>query len=132
MTENETIVHRFYDVFTSGNTGEFDRILAEDWRALPPVPNNPAGREGQKQTLRMLHEVLGEVNYKVEETIVAGDRVTSRAVLSGIHKGMFLGIPPTNRRLEMMTIEIHRIADGKIVETWHIEDFFGAVQQLTA
>lgn len=32
----------------------------------------------------------------------------------------------------MDTFEIHRIKDGRIYETGHIEDFFGAYQQMVA
>ncbi|MCQ4044725.1 ester cyclase [Streptomyces rubrisoli] len=33
---------------------------------------------------------------------------------------------PTGRRIEMVTVEFHRVEDGRITATWHLEDFFGA------
>ncbi len=32
----------------------------------------------------------------------------------------------------MRTMDIHQVRDGKIVTTWHLEDFAGLMAQLTA
>lgn len=122
----------FYAAFDANKPEMLDDVLAVDWKPLPPVPGNPGGREGQKGTLAFLHQVFDDLNYKVQEVIVAKDKVVCRALLSGKQKGEFLGIPPTGRPVEMMTIEIHTVKDDLIVQTWHIEDFFGAMRQLTA
>ncbi len=134
MTEEklEQLGRGFYAAFNENKPEMLDDILALDWKPLPPVPGNPGGREGQKGTLAFLHQVFDDFKYQVQEVIVAKDKVVCRALLSGKQVGEFLGIPPTNRRVEMMTMEIHTVKDGLIIETWHIEDFFGAMRQLTA
>ncbi|GAA2439858.1 hypothetical protein GCM10010273_16970 [Streptomyces lavendulocolor] len=38
---------------------------------------------------------------------------------------------PTGRHIEMMSMEIHHITADRIGTTWHVEDFFGALQQMT-
>lgn len=122
----------FYEAFNENKPEMFDDILAINWKALPPVPGNPGGREGQKGTLQYLHQIFADFKYEVQEVIVAGNKIVCRAVLSGRQTGEFLGVSPTGRRIEMMTIEIHTVENNLITETWHIEDFFGAYRQLTA
>lgn len=133
MTEEklEQLGRGFYAAFNENKPEMFDDILALDWKPLPPVPGNPGGRAGQKGTLNYLHQVFDDFKYQVQEVIVAKEKVVCRALLSGKQTGEFLGIPPTGRRVEMMTIEIHTVKGGLIAETWHIEDFFGAMRQLT-
>jgi len=46
--------------------------------------------------------------------------------------GAFMGHQPTGRRIEMRTMDIHQIRDGRIITTWHLEDFAGLLAQLTA
>ncbi|MFD3701442.1 ester cyclase [Streptomyces sp. NPDC058646] len=131
MTRTEELARRFYEAFDTDNPDLLDETLAPDWTPQPPVPGNPGGPEGQKQTLRMLHSVFEDLRYTVEEVVVSGDTAAVRARLSGRQTGEFLGVPPTGRHIEMMTMEIHHIAADRISTTWHVEDFFGALQQMT-
>jgi predicted ester cyclase len=43
-----------------------------------------------------------------------------------------MGHEPTGRRIEMRTMDIHRVSGDRIVVTWHLEDFAGLMAQLTA
>ncbi|WP_425575396.1 ester cyclase [Streptomyces lavendulocolor] len=63
--------------------------------------------------------------------VVSGDTAAVRARLSGRQTGEFLGVHPTGRHIEMMSMEIHHITADRIGTTWHVEDFFGALQQMT-
>ena len=47
-------------------------------------------------------------------------------------QGPFLNIPATGKTIFVPGTGIFRIADGKIAETWMLEDFLGIYQQLTA
>ena len=60
----------------------------------------------------------------------SGDRVASRYVSTGTHKGAFWGIDPTERRIEIQEILIFRIADDRIVEQWCMFDDLARLQQL--
>ena len=55
-------------------------------------------------------------------------RVTSR----GTHKGEFMGIAPSGKSITIQEIHIGRIANGKMVEHWGLEDALGMLQQLGA
>jgi predicted ester cyclase len=41
-----------------------------------------------------------------------------------------MGIPPTNKRITWLGIEVDRIASGKVVEIWALVDAMGLMQQL--
>jgi steroid delta-isomerase-like uncharacterized protein len=59
-----------------------------------------------------------------------GDRVVARLLVSGTHKGPFAGQPATGKEIEFISIRIYRFEDGKIVETWAMQDRMGLMQQL--
>jgi hypothetical protein len=40
------------------------------------------------------------------------------------------GIPPTGKKISVDAISIHRMAGGKIAETWEVWDTLGFLQQL--
>jgi len=49
---------------------------------------------------------------------------------SGTHQGEFRGIAPTGKQVKYTGIAIDRIADGKVVEMWHVADTSGMLQQI--
>ena len=55
-----------------------------------------------------------------------------RIPVSGTHRGASRGHQLTGRRIEMRTTDVHQVRDGRIVVTWHLEDFVGLVAQLIA
>ena len=41
-----------------------------------------------------------------------------------------MDFPAKNRKLTIRAIDIHEFKDGKIVRTWHCEDWFSGLRQL--
>lgn len=68
----------------------------------------------------------------IEDQIAEGDKVVTRVVFSGTHHGAFNGVAPTGRRITYPGTAIDRIADGKVVEMWHISDALSFMRQLSA
>jgi predicted ester cyclase len=56
--------------------------------------------------------------------------VITRNIFRGTHKGTFGGIPPTGNRIELCSIIIARIKNGKIIEEREEYDVLGMMQQL--
>ena len=132
MLQNEILVRQFYDAFNTGNVDILDQVLADDWADRPPILGQAPGRDGEKSTIRAFRTAFPDVYFKLEDVIVTDDKVTVRSTVRATHRGEFLRIAPTYRAVSFMTIDIHRIADSRIAETWHIEDFYGLLQQLNA
>lgn len=130
MHQNEILARQFYAAFNTGDVDILDQVLADDWADRPPIPGQPPGRDGEKSTIQWFRATFPDIHFTLEDVIVTEDKVTVRSTARGTHKGTFLGIAPTDRSVTFMTIDIHRIANARIAETWHIEDFYGLLQQL--
>ena len=131
-SDNEAIVRSFYEPFNTGDTSIYDTILAEDWVDHPLSPGQQPGRAGFPPVIEGFRMVFPDLTITNEDVIVAGDKVTVRSTGRGTQQGEFLGIPPAGKQVEFMTIDIHRIENGLIVETWHIEDYLTLLSQLGA
>jgi len=62
--------------------------------------------------------------------VISGDKVAARFTAHGIHKGAFMGLPPTGKLIAMTGIEVFRTENGKIAELWGEANLFGLMQQL--
>jgi len=65
--------------------------------------------------------------------IAEGDFVVVRVAVSGTHDSAdFAGVPPSGRKLRWESIRIFRFENGKIAETWAMQDRLGLMEQLGA
>jgi predicted ester cyclase len=130
--QNKALVRRLMEeVFDRGNISLIDELFAPDFvehEELPP--GIPAGSEGVKQMSTMFRSAFPDFKATIDDMIAEGDKVVVRGTWSGTHKGEFMGIAPTGKRVSFGVIDIVRIAGGKFVEHWGQMDNMGLMQQL--
>jgi len=66
----------------------------------------------------------------VDDMIGEGERVVARIRVSGTQTGEFVGIPPTNKSIEVNAIDIFEFRDGEITQSWEVADRAGMMQRL--
>jgi steroid delta-isomerase-like uncharacterized protein len=128
----ETIVRAFYEPFRTGDTSVYDDVLAEDWTDLPLAPGQEQGPAGMAAQIALFRRAMPDYSVEHQDVVVDGDTVAVRNTVSGTHQGAFMGHEPTGKRIAMRTMDVHRVRDGRIVTTWHLEDFAGLLAQLGA
>lgn len=128
-SEAESTVRRFYEALTTGETDLVDQALAPEWEAVPALRTG-TGAEGWKASIAHLRGVFTGLSVTIEDVVVSGDRVAVRSVCRGIHTGTLLGVAGTGREVEFRASDVHRLENGRIVRTWHLEDYFGLATQL--
>jgi predicted ester cyclase len=52
--------------------------------------------------------------------IAEGDTVATLVTVTGTHRGEFLGMRATGRKIRLTAIDIFRFADGRAVEHWGV------------
>jgi len=72
--------------------------------------------------IALFRHAMPDYNVEHQDITVQGDKVAVRNTVSGTHQGAFMGHEPTGKRIEMRTMDVHQVRDGKIVTTWHLED----------
>jgi predicted ester cyclase len=73
-----------------------------------------------------------DLKWEIKDVLVAGNQVTVRGEATGTPAGEFMGAPHGGKSFKVMSIDVHTIEGGKMVRSYHIEDWIGAVRQLTA
>jgi predicted ester cyclase len=129
--ENKALVRRFYEEIDKGNLNVIDELVAEDYvdHNPPPFPGFAPGREGLKQVFKMFRDATPGY-HRIEDQIAEADKVVTRLTSFGKHEGDLPGAPRTGNDMEMTSITIHRIANGKLVEKWSEKDMIRLLQQI--
>ncbi|MDP2904217.1 MAG: ester cyclase [Methylovulum sp.] len=134
-------IKAFYDLL--GNPDTDVAILKEHaasviglkWDAIP-TPLGGLGLEGFAQTFSRYHQAIPDMKWEPQSILKSGSHTyTVRSLGSGTPVFDFLGIGaewvPGNH-FEIMTIDIHTVKNGKIIRTYHVEDWRDAMRQLKA
>jgi steroid delta-isomerase-like uncharacterized protein len=72
---------------------------------------------------------LPDLKFIVDDTISEKDKLVVAWTVTGTHKGDFLGVPPTNKKVSISGITINQIANGKIIESTVMWDGLGLLEQ---
>jgi predicted ester cyclase len=134
LEQNKTLARReLQELWSEGNLAVADEIFAPNFvshQHSRPDAQDVHGIEAYKDFVRQVHEAFPDLHYVLEDQIAEADKVMSRNVASGTHKGPLMDIEPTNKRAQWAGISIDRIEQGKIVENWVSWDMMGMLQQL--
>lgn len=131
------LVRSFYEQVLSNTTApdlneRMSQTLAVSWVSIGDYSGAKKTREQFAGQLKGFGKLMPDLKWAVEELIEAGNRYVVRGRASGTPVGELFGVPPTGKRFEVMSVDIHTVADGRIVSTYHVEDWAGAIRQLTA
>jgi predicted ester cyclase len=88
------------------------------------------GREANRAFWRSFFAALPDLTASMEDLVVCGDRVVDRFVYRGTHRGTLFGFPATGRTLEMRSIDIWRVGDGRFVEHWDEPNILDMLRQI--
>merc|ERR1719205_401997 len=145
-------IHRFYDQILSNpakaaqNFTLLNETVREDWTVRP----NPAdivggkgpGVVGLQRIMQLFGEIIPDLKFERKEMFVHEDKVVVLLKVSGtIEKApqgeefvpFFPGIEPSEvvgKNFETLAVDIHSIVDGKIQQSYHIEDWRTAAYQM--
>jgi steroid delta-isomerase-like uncharacterized protein len=131
---NKQIVSRYFnEVMSQGKLEVIDEIIAPNFAfRIPTLPDPIRGRDGMKQFVTVLRTAFPDIQFTVERQIFEGNKIASRYSMSATHKGEFLGVPPTGKKVTDIGNDLFHLAGGQIVNIWVSEDALGLLQQLGA
>lgn len=107
-------------------------LFSPDVVSIPTPPGGP-GAQGMLNTVAYLGQVVPDLSWTPDEIIDLGGRFVVRGRAKGTPVGPFLGVDPaTGKSFEIMSIDIVTVEDGRITHVYHLEDWTGAIAQLSA
>ncbi len=130
--KSKSVVLRFVEeVQNQHDISAIDELFSPDFVDHSGI-SNLTDLDGTKQFFTMFFNAFPDIQVTIHDQTAEGDKVWSRKTFNGTHQGEFMGIPPTNKPVEINVIDIHRVVDGKIIEHWAVADMLGLMQQLGA
>ena len=117
IEENKLLVRRYYEEVV--NTGDVDRVgefVSPDYVEVYNNVRHPVGLEGAKEHILGVRKTYPDLHLTIERQIAEGDWVATRVTMRGTHKGVWLGMRPTGKVVEMTAVNVDKVEGCLIVE----------------
>lgn len=137
MNDAERLVRRFFEEAINGHDlNLFDELCSTDyvWHggSDPGAIGDVHGLERFKAAVATFFTAFPDLEATILDTVATDDKVCVRFVERGTHEGTFVGVPATGKPVEFYGIGIYRVADGKLVEEWFVDDSRAIFEQIGA
>lgn len=119
----EETARGFYTLINGGDAAAWREGLSADWSAIPPMSADGNDLAGYETTIAAFRAGFPDLKVEQVEVIQNADVVAVRSLVTGTNTADLFGNPATGQSISITAMDIHRIEDGRIVETWHVEDF---------
>jgi len=130
MMEKNKALHRYYiEEINKGNLDVLDEYMSSSCICYGSGEVFDDMEASKKQAALNLQAFPDRVLI-ADDMIAVEDKVITRWTWTGTHKGQYLGIEPTGKRVTVTGITISRIEDGKVVEEWEEVNRLGLLKQL--
>lgn len=133
MDDGRRLVEAFYErLWNRGERDAMTELLAEDVRFRGSLGHQSQGRDGFWRYVEMVRAAFPDFHNALEECIAERGRVAARLTWTGTHRGHFLGLAPSGRRISYQGVGLFTIANGRIAEAWIVGDGYALLRQLGA
>lgn len=122
----EAVNQRDFDALRAVIHPEFQRH--DLYGGLPEV----TGESGAVDLIQLVLQALPDLHIDVHQLFSTDDRVAAHITLTGTHQGELFGVSGTGKHVEFHGINLYRLVDGKLAETWQLADVWGLMRQIGA
>ena len=131
----KSVVEPFYTKILTRASGAdvaatAEAIISENWQSIGDYSGKIKSRDEFVEQMVGFGQLIPDMTWNIEEMIVSGNRVIVRGRAFGTPKGPMFGVDGKGKSWDIMSIDIHTVENGKIVTSYHIEDWAGAIRQL--
>lgn len=135
LADDRAAVEAFYGFLSNPASAEhadaFKAASAEDWISIGDYSGNNKTREKFLGQVGGFGQLIPDLNWEIQEVLQDGNRYVVRSRATGTPKGPLFGVDGQGRGFDILTIDIHTVEDGKVVQSYHVEDWAGALRQLS-
>jgi len=130
--DNKAVVRRLYEEVWNKRKLEVINEIISPSHALQAsnIFGSSIGPEAYKRNALLFFAGYPDLHWTIEDTIAEKDKVVACWTISGTHKGDYLGVPATNKKISVDGMTVHHITNGKIMDSYVSWDIWGMMQQL--
>ena len=130
---NKRIVKEYIEkVINTGNVELIPQFVSSDYVEIYNNKKYPIGIEGAKEHITGVRNTYPDLKLSIDLQIEEGELVATCYTMRGTHTGLWMGIKPTGKRIEVTGVNIDKIIANKIVEHGGAANMFDGLLEIGA
>ncbi|HEY8824708.1 MAG TPA: ester cyclase [Candidatus Limnocylindria bacterium] len=131
-TSNKETLRKVQAAWNENRLDELDQYFAPDFKANSNDPSGTPDLAGAKTAHAAMNKRMSDRKVQILELIEEGDKVLARNRATGKHTGgdAWMGAPADGKTYDIESWSIYRFRDGKIVESWGLNDAMRLIMQI--
>ena len=131
-TSNKETLRKVQAAWNENRLDELDQYFAPDFKANSNDPSGTPDLAGAKTAHAAMNKRMSDRKVQILELIEEGDKVLARNRATGKHTGgdAWMGAPADGKMYDIESWSIYRFRDGKIVESWGLNDAMRLIMQI--
>ena len=114
------LLDRYVAAVNAHDTSAFSEMFTEAY--IQHSGRSASGLAAQVENFVRIFKSMPDIQMRVEDRIIAGDKVVARNTFTATHTQTIRDIPPTGKTFSFRTIDIWRVEGGKFAEHWDLTD----------
>jgi predicted ester cyclase len=120
IEENKMLVRHVFDVFNQRDLEAFFKVLAPEY--VEHLPTGDVSLEHLKIYAHNFFTAFPDIKITIKKMVAEGDMVALLLNWKATHRGEYMGIAPTGKKIDISVFNLIRIDSGKWVEFWNVTD----------
>ena len=121
VTKNKAAVRRHIEeAWNKGNLAATAETISSDF--VPAGPMKLKGPDDFNKIIMGNLQAIPDIHITIDDMVAEGDKVAMHCTWTGTFTGEYFGIKPTGKPFKIQDVFFYRMKDGKIADTWQLED----------
>jgi predicted ester cyclase len=117
VEDNKNLIRKYIEeVINTGNVDEIEKFISSDYTEIHEGKRYVVGIQGAREHVIGVRQTYPDLTLTIDQQIAEGDWVATCITARGTHKGTWLGIKPTGRKVTYTGVNIEKVENGKITE----------------
>ena len=127
---NIEVIKDFYKFLDEQHLDACGEIFPAGSKGYMGGSNESFSFEDIKPFIKSFYNAFPDYKHEIENIFASNDFVVAQLKYTGTHKNRFMEIESTGNKIEYKGIFIFKMTDGKISESWAIEDDLTMMTQI--
>ncbi|MGH7047151.1 MAG: ester cyclase [Stellaceae bacterium] len=134
IVANAALLKTYFAAVNDRNLAALKNVISNNY--LQHGAYQGQGLAGMQAAFRHDFEMFLDFHWTVEDSVITNNKIVARFRIAATHDHpvqLAPGapvFPPTGKKISSEGISIWRVADGKFIEHWDVDDLLGAVQRM--
>lgn len=113
---NKEVIEGFFEIYNTKDYEAIHKYFASNYydHGIPTV-RSP---EDAIKILKATHQAFPDLKVVIKDLIEEDNQVAFRGYFTATHLGEFVGMPPSGKKIAFEALEIFKLENGKVTESW--------------